>query len=554
MNHPTVNQTKASERSTVTAPKKKLIEVSLPLETINAASVREKSIRHGHPSTMHLWWSRKPLATARAFLFAQLVDDPTSRPEDFPTVEEQDAERARLHALMEQLVVWENSNNSALIARAQAEIRKSNAGELPAVLDPFAGGGSVPLEAQRLGLSATGSDLNPVAVLLNKALIEFPPKFAGQSPVSPLAATRTTGWERSEGMAEDVRQYGKWVRDEAERRIGGLYPKVLAPGGTEHTVVAYKWVRTVVNPNPANPVRVPLSNSWWLSKKKGKEAYVVPEVRDCSVSYRVSHDANGPSGMSDGTVGRAKGGAVSVVDGTPISWSYIRSEGKAGRIGHDMVAVVAEGVRGRLYLDAKDSDREVANVARPKGVADIEIPLGGPAARNVPLYGMDTFGDLFTPRQLIAMECLSSLVPEARDAVLQDALRAGVPRGERLADGGSGAEAYADAVATYIGLAVSRQTNRMTSLNTWQNIGDKVAQVFTRQVIPMTWDYAEVNPFSSSSGNFLSNVDWVADALAGVPASVEGLGLQEDASNRDYRNVVVATDPPYYGLFASECG
>ena len=539
----------STERSAVTnEPKKKLIEVSLPLEAINRESIREKSIRQGHPSTMHLWWSRKPLATARAFLFAQLVDDPSSRSDEFPSIEAQDAERARLHDLIERLAVWENSNDVSLLEEAEAEIRRSNDGRLPQVLDPFAGGGSIPLEAQRLGLKAEASDLNPVAVLLNKAMIEFPPRFAHQTPVSPNSSGRTTEWLRAEGLAEDVRSYGKWMRDEAARRIGHLYPRVTAPGGTEHTVVAYKWVRTVQSPNPAHPIRTPLSNSWWLSKKKGREAYVVPSVVGNSVEYVVHHDAHGPSGASDGTVGRSKGGAVSLADGTPISWDYIRSEGQSGRIGHEMVAVVAEGTRTRLYLDATEADREIANVRRPVGVAEEEIPLGGPAARNVPLYGMTTFADLFTPRQLVAMETLSDLVGEAREAVFKDAVSAGMPPGERLEHGGSGAAAYADAVATYLALAVSRQTNRMTSLNTWQNIGDKVAQVFTRQVIPMTWDYAEVNPFSSSSGNFLSNVDWVAEAVNKLPASAQGTATQGNAAERSYEGRVISTDPPYYDM------
>lgn len=259
--------------------KKKLIETSLPLEAINEASAREKSIRHGHPSTLHLYWSRKPLATARAILFAQLVDDPSSRPEEFPTTEEQDAERARLHELMSRLIVWENSADKALMDQARAEIRRSNGGNIPAIVDPFAGGGSIPLEAQRLGCRAEASDLNPLAVLINKALIDIPPRFRGGAPVHPGIADQH-GYQGAEGLAEDIRYYGKEMRDEAERRIGHLYPKVKAPGGTEHTVIAWKWARTVTSPNPANPIEVPLVNSWWLSKKKGKEAWIRATVRD----------------------------------------------------------------------------------------------------------------------------------------------------------------------------------------------------------------------------------------------------------------------------------
>ena len=320
------------EREKVTTEyKKKLIETSLPLETINAESAREKSIRHGHPSTLHLYWSRKPLSTARAVLFAQLVDDPASRPDEFPTEEAQDAERKRLHELMEQLIVWENSNDEKLLEQARKEIRKSNNGELPAVLDPFAGGGSIPLEAQRLGLEAHASDLNPLAVLINKALIEIPPKFTGLPPVYPGAAEEQSSWLRAEGLAADVRNYGQWMRDEAENRIGHLYPRVKAPGGTEHTVIAWKWARTVKSPNPANPIETPLVNSWWLSKKKGKEAWVKATVIDGKVHYEVQHNAEGPKGDADGTIGRK--GAVCIADGTPMTLDYVRKQGRAGQMG-----------------------------------------------------------------------------------------------------------------------------------------------------------------------------------------------------------------------------
>lgn len=380
-------------------PKKKLIEVSLPLEKINDAARHEKSVpRKGHPATMHLYWARRPLAAARAVLFAQLVDDPSAHPELFPTVEAQDAERARLHALLEKLVVWENSNDETLLVQAREEIRKSNGGELPAVLDPFAGGGSIPLEAQRLGLEAHASDLNPLAVLINKALIEIPPKFAGREPVFPkAAAARTDGerteWKRAEGLAADVRHYGEWMRDEAQRRIGHLYPKVTAPDGTEHTVIAWIWARTVKNPNPANPIEVPLVRSWWLSKKKGKEAWIHASVNDGKVNYEVRHDADGPTGDDDGT--RKRSGAVSIADGTPISTDYIKSEGMAGRMGAHLIAIVVEGKKGRIYISPSQAQIQAAQVDRPGDVPNEDLPYD---PRNVwtPAYGLTKFSDLFT--------------------------------------------------------------------------------------------------------------------------------------------------------------
>ncbi len=255
--------------------RKKLIEVALPLVAINEASAREKSIRHGHPSTLHLWWARRPLAACRAVLFASLVDDPSEHPEEFPDEQAQTQERERLFRLIEQLVKWESSTDENTLQQARAEIRKSTGSNPPPVLDPFAGGGSIPLEAQRLGLEAHASDLNPVAVLINKALIEIPPKFAGRPPVNPQARQSLMGgdWHGARGLADDIRYYGKWMRDEAEKRIGHLYPRVTLPkeyGGGEATVIAWLWTRTVTCPNPACSAKMPLVRSFYLSTKKGK--------------------------------------------------------------------------------------------------------------------------------------------------------------------------------------------------------------------------------------------------------------------------------------------
>ena len=527
----------------MTTVKKKLIETSLPLEAINAASAREKSIRHGHPSTLHLYWARRPLATARAVLFAQLVDDPASRPEEFPTVESQDAERARLHALMEKLIIWENSNDEKLLEQAREEIRKSNNGKLPAVVDPFAGGGSIPLEAQRLGLESHASDLNPLAVLINKALIEIPPKFAGWSPVFPGVAEEQSSWLRAEGLAADVQHYGQWLRDEAEKRIGHLYPKVTAPGGTEHTVIAWIWARTVISLNPANPIETPLVRSWWLSKKKGKEAWVKATVVDGQVQYEVQHNADGPKGDADGTVNRR--GAVSIADGTPIDLSYIRAESRAKRMGAHLIAVVADGGKGRVYVSPNEKHMSLAQVPRPDDVPTGDV-FDWPGRINVYRYGMTEWADLFTNRQLVALTTLSDLVSEARSKVLEDALAAGIPAGERLEDGGVGAEAYADAVTTYLALGVSRTADYNNALCTWHTTRDTVTHLFTRQAIPMTWDYIETNVLSNSSGNFLGQLKIVAKVIQRLPAEIIGEVRQISATSRDYAGLVVSTDPPYY--------
>src|SRR4051794_20842526 len=333
----------------VRVPKRKLIEVALPLETINREAAREKSIRRGHPSTLHLWWARRPLAAARAVLFAQLVDDPSSDPS--LSEEAQRAERERLHGIIERLVAWENVRDETLLAEAHAEIMKSTGGAPPAILDPFAGGGTIPLEAQRLGLEVHASDLNPVAVLINKALIEIPPKFAGRPPVFPgVAESRLGDWPRATGLAEDVRRYGEWMRNEAEKRIGHLYPYAVLPDGTTAPVIAWIWARTITCPNPACRITMPLVRSWWLSKKKGKEAYIVPVVDGGRVRFTIGNvPAKAPTAESDGTVGRT--GARCIACGTAVSRDHIKAEGTAGRMGAKLMATVGEGSRSRIYVE-----------------------------------------------------------------------------------------------------------------------------------------------------------------------------------------------------------
>ena len=523
--------------------KKKLIEVSLPLEKINAEASREKSIRHGHPSTLHLYWARRPLAAARAVLFAQLVDDPSAHPEKFPTIEEQDAERDRLHKLIEELVVWENSNDEKLLEQARQEIRNSNNGELPAVLDPFAGGGAIPLEAQRLGLEAHASDLNPLAVLINKALIELPPKFKDMPPVFPGAAETRTEWKGAEGLAEDVRLYGEWMRDEAEKRIGHLYPKVKAPGGTEHTVIAWIWARTVRNPNPANPIEVPLVRSWWLSKKKGKEAWVEAKVIDGEVHYEVRHDANGPVGDEDGTIKHGRGGRA-VGDGTAFTYDYVREEGKSGRLGRHLIAIVAESPTGRIYVSPSEEQRLAADIPVPEDSIMGSI-AANPRWFSPPAYGLTEFSDLFTPRQLIALTTLSDLIAEVGKQIRADVSLVHETCGpdenfDNLLD------PYIEAIAVYLAFVVSRQSDRLSTLASWQNAPEKIRNVFGRQAMPMVWDFAEANIFSQSSGGFRGNVSWVEKVLQRVPASPPGFAEQADAGSRNYRSTVVSTDPPYY--------
>jgi putative DNA methylase len=505
----------------------KLIEVSIPLEDINRESAREKSIRHGHPSTLHLWWARRPLAACRAVLFAQLVDDPSAHPDRFPTEQAQQAERERLHALIRRLVVWENIHDEALLEQARAEIRKSCGGHPPPVCDPFCGGGSIPLEAQRLGLEAHASDLNPVAVLITKALIEIPPRFAGRPPVFPGAAGSRMSWPGATGLAEDVRRYGQWMRGQAEQRIGHLYPKARLADGTEATVIAWIWARTVTCPNPACAGTMPLVRSFWLGKKKGRERYVHP-VPD---GKRVRFEIRGPGGAPrGGTAGR--NGAVCLLCGTPVPLAYLRAEGQAGRIGAQLMAIAAEGPRQRYYLPPDDEHEKAADVPRPGHVPDAELPEQALGFR-VQGYGMRTWADLFTSRQLTALTTFCDLVKEARDRVLAD----------------SGDLAYANAVAVYMALVVDRVVDRNSTICTWDCSPkmESLRNTFARQAIPMTWDFGEGNSFGNGSGNLLDAAAWVGGVVEHLSALELAQATQVDATIAEFpEHAVVATDPPYY--------
>ena len=540
---------------------RKLIEVALPLDAINQQSAREKSIRKGHPSTLHLWWSRKPTATSRAVLFSQLVDDPSERYEEFleaaraageadpESAAERavEAERRRLFTLITRMVNWDNIGDEHLMREVREEIRRSTGEEPPAVLDPFAGGGSIPLEAQRLGLEAHASDLNPVAVLINKALIEIPPRFAGRAPVFPGADDGTRSWPGAHGLAEDVRRYGEWMREEAWRRIGHLYPRAQLPDGSMATVIAWIWARTVTCPNPACGIETPLVSKWWLGKKKGKEAYIVPKVVGDHVEYSIGHDPKrAPTKQNDGTISGRRG-ALCVACGSVISMEEIRAQGKKGKIGSAMTAVVCEGGRKREYKAPMDEDRLEVQFDRVNQL-NMGVLADNPRYMSPPLYGMDTFDKLFTARQLTALTTFSDLVSEAREQVLRDALASGMSKGERLEAGGVGAAAYADAVATYLGLVISRITDYSSSINSWASSPQMeiVQHIFGRQALPMAWDYAESNSFADSSGSLNIMIRAVSEAVSRVPACSQAYVLQTDAASHDYRGAVISTDPPYY--------
>lgn len=524
---------------------KKLIEVALPLEKINAEAAREKSIRHGHPSTLHLWWARRPLAAARAVIWSSLVDDPSSHQELFPTEEDQNRERQRLFKILEDLVVWENSNNEEVLNRAKAEIMKYTNNNPPALLDPFAGGGAIPLEAQRLGLEAHAHDLNPVAVMINKAMIEIPPRFANRPPVNPEARRLSDAvWTGAKGLAEDVRYYGEWMKQEAFKRIGHLYPKVKVPesqGGGEATVIAWIWARTVKCPNPACGCEAPLARSFVLSKKKGQEWFIEPEFINGGFKYAVK---NGTT-KQDGTVGRT--GAHCLHCNASIDFDYIRAEGRKGNIGYKLMAVVAEGVRGRVYCTPDYGQEKASDVDVPDNVPETFLPEKALGFR-VQIYGMDQHKKLFSNRQLNALTTFSDLVTEAQKKAERDALSFGfADDGVPLCDGGTGALAYGQAIGVYLTLALDRLADRSSTICSWDIGYVKIRNTYGRHALPMTWDYAEGNPFSSSTGCFESTVEWVFKCLLALPSAPKGFAAQYNAQNNcGMHNIVISTDPPYY--------
>lgn len=613
----------------MTAYRKKLIEVALPLVKINLAAAREKSIRHGHPSTLHLWWARRPLAACRAVLFSSLVDDPSAEKEfqlADGKVDEDGAGRvrARLFTLIEELVLWENSNNPEVLHQAKCEIArcictqkmetdewkrdtvvlelpgapavesKKKAGKVqpvtaleirmmkaspeatqaflskyaPPVHDPFAGGGSIPLEAQRLGLEAHASDLNPVAVLINKAMIEIPPKFARRSPVGPVPKgssqeDRLRSWPGAAGLAEDVRRYGQWMRDEAEKKIGHLYPKIKITAemaqerpdleryvGQELTVIAWLWARTVKSPNPAfAEVAVPLASTFMLSTKPGKEAYVEPVIEGSTYRFtvKVGKPENAEAAKNGTKLSRGANFKCLMSD-APIASDHIYSEANAGRMGARLMAIVAEGARGRVYLSPTASMEAVALQAQPKWKPEVAMPEN-PRWFSPPLYGLKTYGDLFTPRQLVALTTFSDLVGEARERVKKDALAAGtLPDDNRSLDqGGTGPTAYADAVAVYLSLALSRLTDICNALCRWETSKTQVRNLFGRQAIPMMWDFAENNIFAEAAGDYGVSLGNLIKALMRLPAAAAGYAVQSDAQRQQIsQKRVVSTDPPYY--------
>ncbi|OGQ97429.1 MAG: hypothetical protein A2521_08570 [Deltaproteobacteria bacterium RIFOXYD12_FULL_57_12] len=571
---------------------KKLIEVALPLDAINKESLhRKQKAPKGWPTSFHKWWAQRPLAAARAVIFAQMVDDPSSLPDLFPTEKKQEKERQRLFGIIEELVKWDNTSNQEVLEKARTEIWQSwrracaefadhpqakdlfDRNKLPAFCDPFAGSGSLPLSAQWLGLESHASDLNPVAVMINKATIEIPPKFAGKPPVHPTPpagdkAGRGTGdlfkheWHGAQGLATDVRHYGHWMRDEAEKRIGHLYPKVEVTAamaqerpdlekyvGQKLTVIAWLWARTVKSPNPAfASIDVPLAATFMLSSKVGKEAYVVPVIE--GGSYRFTIKVGKPNDLAIVKAGTKLVGAnfACLMSGTPISGGYIKAEGKAGRMGARLMAIVAEGARGRVYIAPTPEHESVALGEKPKWCPEGDIATRMTGGNCTP-YGLTSWAKLFTPRQLVSLTTFSDLVQEVRELVKTDAIKLGLhDDGKPLDKGGNGATAYADAICIYLACVLDRMVYYGSNLTSWLPKDNALRDCMPRQALAMTWDFAECNPLGKSSGDVLTCTNSVSNYLDVATPSAKGFATQHDAQTASDggKSFVFSTDPPYY--------
>ena len=454
-----------------------------------------------------------------------------------------------MFAIIEELVIWENSTNEEVLKLARDEILKSCDGKLPLVHDPFSGGGSIPLEAQRLGLPAYGSDLNPVAVMIGKAMIEIPPLFKDASPIHPGGPDKMH-YNNAEGLAEDVKYYGEWMRESAFERIGHLYPQVDLPaehGGGKATVIAWIWARTVPSPDPAlGGLPVPLVNSFDLSTKMGKRAWVEPVVEDNNYRFEIRTEAQGHQRHDlAGTVDR--NGAVCLVSKTAMPLNYVREQAQKGNMHHQLMAVVAEGQRRRVYIAPSIVQEQIAFEKGKPQFSDIDLPERALGYR-IQAYGMKTYGELFTDRQLVALKTFSDLVHEAREQIKQDALAADLSADQTpLRDGGTGAKAYAEAVSVYLSLAIGRLSDMSSTICSWHSGRQTIRNTFSRQAIQMTWDFSDGNPFSSSTGNWSGMVSWIRKAVEVLPCGEKSELKNHDAQTIEIRpDTVISTDPPYY--------
>ncbi len=500
----------------------KLVEVALPLEAISAACRRDKDKKTGTIRNVHKWFAPMPTPAWRALLFAALVDDPGDGPE-----------RAELLRMVERLVPPDgNPPDADTLAEANAILMKATGGDPPTVFDPFCGGGSTLVEAQRLGLPAAGSDLNPVPVLITRVLTELIPQVAGRPPLVADPARlgmKVTGGPL-DGFLADCRHYAERVREKVWAEIGHLYPE--PPGGG--TVIAWLWARTVTCPNPACRAIAPLVSSFWLSKKKGALTWIEPTGLGPGKPVRFEVNAGTAGPPVQRTVKRT--GGTCLVCNQPIGFPYVRTEGKANRLGVQLLALVIDSLVGRRFDPPSATDLRT-DVARPSGAPEVLLSPN-PRDLKTPNYGYNTVADLFTNRQLVALGAFADAVSEMPALVEQDG---GDPK-------------LAVAVATVLGLCVSKMAMNHSTQGRFEPVTNSsnggIHPAFSRQALPMVWDFAELNPFSGSAGDWIAQFNSLARGLRTLPtAAPPARSFQSDARTAAVNLVlpmIVATDPPYF--------
>lgn len=528
--------------------KKKLIEVAMPLDAINEISGHERYIHHGHPNTLHLYWARRPLSACKAVLFGQLIDDPSSHPDKFPTLDDQKKERSRLFEMMIQLIQWKNRNNKAIFTQALNEIKASNGGKIPTIYDPFSGGGSIPLEALRMGLVSKGSDLNPIAVMIGKSMLEVPNKFVGKHGVSNELSSDLSG------LADDIRFFGEKIKQNVLKKMDKNYPKheVKNNSGTNsYTVCAYIWARTVPSPDPVfSHVDVPLASTFLLNSKTNKEVILVPIIdkEKGKISYSLKSNCSNDELLNAKKGTKAARGAefFCILSNSAISNEYIRNQAEIGNLRNSLLAIIVESKNGKQYMLPNSEEIAAANCKRLEPLHNNKLPQKqyiGPHR-----YGFKDFSDLYINRQNnVIIEFTNEIKNIEREIVLK-AKKIGFKEDNiTLHEGGTGAQAYAEAIILYITFALSKGLDYWSSTCIWHNKNQQISHTFGRQAIPMTWDFVEANPFSNSSGNWMGFIDWVANAVENLPLNGSGEITLQDAKEVDYNeNTIISTDPPYY--------
>ena len=529
-------------------PYKKLIETAIPVSKINTETEREKTARNGMPSNVHIWWTRDSMAAARTSIFESLIDDPAEHPELFPSQDEQDTERERLLRIAESLSEIESADRKDILEIALKEIQRNASGQLPTVFDPFVGGGTIPVEAHRLGLRSSSSDLNAVASMITTVVSDIPSRFSDTVTVHPRTEmTLDIALPGAAGFADDVRYYGKKLQEKAFQKVGTLYPKVIDPvSKKELEVSAWIWARTVKCPNPSCGCNIPLSSSYDLAKKKGSEAWVEPVAEDGRISFKMHREPNTGGKLKPKVAQTAVFKCPACGEITPDA--YVKECGIKQNIDSQLIAVVADNGKKRLYLEATTEQEKAAQVNAPKNVPHGDLP-NFPKRFSPPSFGLTDYADLFTNRQLVYITSMMDLAKEMQSDIEKDALGKGfADDGITFADGGCGALAYAEAVRIVLIITISKLLDRCSNICSWStSSGGSLRNVFSRAAMPMIWDYAEGNPFASAGGSFANALSRTCDALALLPAGVDGITKVADAGMpNNVKDAMIVTTLPYY--------